>query len=76
MRELLREVVYSRRQKLPGMTDPLTSQLPAAGIVPPTKRIKIDSVGDGTGELTARASGRDGRTSPGKTRSPCLCSGL
>ena len=32
------------------MTDPLTTQLPSTGTVPPTKRIKLDSVGDGTGE--------------------------
>jgi hypothetical protein len=41
-------VVTSRCQKLPGMTDPLTTQLSSAGTVPPSKRPKLDSVGDGT----------------------------
>lgn len=47
MREVLRAVVQNRCQKLPGMTDPLSTQLPPAGNVPPSKKLKLDSVSDG-----------------------------
>ena len=50
-------MVTSRCQKLPGMTDPLTTQLSSAGTVPPSKRPKLDSVGDGTGEPNGPSEG-------------------
>lgn len=50
MREVLRAVVQNLCQKLPGMTDPLSTQLPPSGNVPPSKKLKLDSVSDGAGE--------------------------
>ena len=47
MRVVLRAVVQNLCQKLPGMTDPLSTQLPPAGNVPPSKKLKLDSVSDG-----------------------------
>lgn len=61
MREVLRAVVQNLCQKLPGMTDPLSTQLPPSGNVPPSKKLKLDSVSDGAGEPCWRFARRVGQ---------------
>ena len=43
------------------MTDSLSTQLPPTGSVPPSKKIKLDSVSDGTGEPCGALPGVRGK---------------